>query len=384
MSKKYSHSSLSKFQTCPKSYMFRYINKLVSIYKSGALHFGTALDESINALLKAKMDGKELSLQDAKDIFDMNWTTAKDNHYQEMDLRSDTNVVYSASDFDSDLLDKSDYKEIFAFLNEHEMIPDIFENYKRIKEDKETVGWPNVNHEDKQFYNLCNWLSMRRKGHFMIECYYNELLPKIKKVLAIQQLMELENHDGDIIYGYADLVVEWEDGSICVLDNKTSSIDYELDSVKKSQQLAIYTVMLNEMASDKKNEWKHKVDKAGYLVLHKKLNKKVTKYCEKCGYVAEEGARHKTCNNEVDGTRCNGKWTRTVDISVKTQVIIDEIPEHTLDMVLENINDINDCIKNNIFPRNMNSCKQPWGMCDYYNKCWHGNEDSLECVKKKE
>lgn len=374
MSNKLSHSSLSKFQTCPKAYYYRYIRKLYSKYKSAALFFGSALDEAVNDLLDPN---KEVSRDEAVEIFYKNWEIGKDSSGEEIELKHNETITYSASDFDSDLLQKDDYRKLFKFLEENNMVDDIFGELDRIKKLKSEKGWDNLESIDRQFYNYANWLSMRNKGVLLLDGYIEQILPHIDEVIEVQKYVTLENDSGDIIRGYIDLIAKWEDGSICVLDNKTSGIEYAVDSVIKSPQLSTYMMILNDKALDPDDEWEHKVEKAGYLVLRKNLIKDIKKVCKQCGHKAKKGARHKTCDNEIDGVRCGGPWDRSVTFKVDTQIIIDPINDHVQDLVLQNINDINNAIKNELFIRNFNSCMQPWGKCEYYDKCWFNNEEQL-------
>lgn len=369
MKNKLSHSALNKYQDCAKAYEFRYVKRIVSKYKSGALYFGSAIDEALNDILNGK------TREESKKSFDKWWSSQPDNENKWTQLKTNPDIVYSASDYDSDFMQKSDWAEAFGFLNDDSKTP--WDEYNRIKKEKKEKGWPNVDIEDRKFYNLLNWLALRRKGHLMIDTYVENIMPNIKEVLAVQKYVRLDNEDGDYVRGYVDAVVRWKDDSVICLDNKTSSIEYEPDSVVKSPQLTLYKVILDNESEDKNSEWNHYIDKCGYAVLRKQPEKNITKTCQKCGHEADKGSRHKTCNNELDGKRCNGPWDRQVDIKINYQIIIDKIPDNVIDMVLDNVNVVNHSIKLEVFPRNFNACKKPWGLCEYYSKCWLNKEDDL-------
>ena len=113
-------------------------------------------------------------------------------------------------------------------------------------------------------------VSLKNKGIMLLQVYKEQLLPKFKKVLAIQKQVELKNDDGDSIIGYVDLIAELHDGRIAVIDNKTAGREYDLDAVTKSPQLSLYKTILN--SGDEFN-----VDVAAFAVLIKQLNKNVKK-----------------------------------------------------------------------------------------------------------
>lgn len=332
-------------------YDFHYNHRLVSRYKGSSLYFGSALDAGINELLLGK------SLKEAKSIFIDNWTVGKDNDFSEIQLKENEDIVYSASDFDRDLLSESD---------------EVDEEYfDQIKEKKSQVGWPNLESEERKYFNRVNWICLLKKGLIMIEAYKDQLLPKFKKVLAIQKQVELKNDDGDSIIGYVDLIAELHDGRIAVIDNKSAAREYDEDSVTKSPQLSLYKTILNETGE-------FNVTCAGFAILLKNLDKTIKKTCNSCDFVAEKGSTHKTCYAEIGKKRCGGEWTREVEFEGKSQFVLDEISDAVENMVLENINVINTSIKNDIYPRNFNNCKTKYGtLCPYYQKCWHGNDEEL-------
>jgi len=365
MNNKLSHSAMNKYQDCAKSYEYRYIKRIVSKYKSGALYFGSALDDALNELLE---NGPE----NAHDVFDKKWYAQPDNEYQVITLQDNEEILYSATDFDKDLLQKSDWAKLYQMAEQLELPKDPAGNVKNIAVSKKEKGWPNLSSKERKFYNYANWLSMSRKGHLMLDAYVEKVLPKIKRTISVQKYVKIKNSTDDLVRGYIDAVVEWEDGSVVLIDNKTSSIEYTKESVKNSPQLSLYKMIL-----DRDPEWTQPIDKCGYVVLRKGIKKDITKVCGSCGYTAEKGSRHKTCNNEVDGTRCGGEWDRSVKFDVDVQIIIDKIPEIMQNMVVSNMTAINESIKTNIFPRNFNACKKPWGLCEYYSKCWHNKMDDL-------
>lgn len=367
---KLSHSQISKYQLCAKSYEYHYVHKIRSNVTSAALLFGSALDAAVGILLAG---GDKLS---AEVCFEQNFTEAKINNTMEY-LPTCTQVVYSNTDFDSDILTESSYTFIKTKLAEKGYeYPDLLEAYKTIKDYKQKRGLDNLSAKEKTLYALMNWSSSMIKGKLMIEAYIKKVIPKIEKVHSTQEYVSLKNEAGDSIIGYVDLVADVKGVGTVILDNKTSAREYEEDSVLTSPQLALYVHML---------ESKYNTRRAGYIVLRKMLIKNRKKICSKCGYDGS-GARHKTCSNIVEGVRCNGEWTETIDPEVMVQFITDEIPEQTEHIVLENTDTINESIKHNLFPRNLNSCTNYFGgNCPYLGLCYKKDMTGLiEINKQKE
>src|ERR1700690_2666482 len=99
-----SHSAASLYQTCGKKYEYHYLNKLRSKTSSSALFFGSAVDAGTGAMLKN--EGK-----DPNQVFTYLWTFADLNGTKTY-LPTCTDIVYSDSDADSDLLEKSDREKL--------------------------------------------------------------------------------------------------------------------------------------------------------------------------------------------------------------------------------------------------------------------------------
>ncbi len=181
--------------------------------------------------------------------------------------------------------------------------------------------------------------------------------------------MKLDNGGGDNFIGFVDLVADIDDHGTVIIDHKTSAMDYEPDSVLTSPQLAGYMHTLYP---------KYKTRKAGYIVFKKNIKKNRVKICSQCGHDGT-GGRHKTCDNVISGKRCGGEWTETLTPEVVVQVIIDTIPERTEEIVLENMDLVNDGIKNKVFTRNLNMCKNYYGgLCPYFNLCYKNKKEGLE------
>lgn len=373
---KLSNSSLNKYLECPMSYKLRYKDRLVGVYKGSALFFGAAIDEALNYMLMNKSNPKYSNkpdkfslLKESCEVFHKHWETQTDKTGEITNLPKNKTILYSKYDFDGDLLNKSDWKELFK------IVENPYAARKEIEDKLKEVDFPELSDKQKEFYNFSTWLSLNRKGPILLEAYYNELLPQIEEVLEVQKEITLEDGSNKIS-GYVDLIVKMKDtGEIIVGDNKTSSIEYDSNSVESSAQLSQYKTMLNM-------EYGYNITKAGYFVVSKKLEKDTKKVCKSCGHLGQ--GTHKTCDNEVQNTdtgktvRCNGVWDKTVSYKANTQLIIQEIPEHMGNYVLENYDTVIKCINQELFPRNFSSCMGKYGnRCDYYLLCHKNKMDNL-------
>lgn len=366
MSIKLSHSAINTYGDCPKSYDYRYNKKLVSKFKGSALYFGAAIDQALNHMVMNKDDGDVLNT--SYKVFQGAWEQQPNNLYEMIDLPKNEFIEYSQYDFDSELLEKEDWRELYA------MQADPISERNRISDILKEKEFSELTSDERMFYNLCSWLSLNRKAYYLLKAYQEQILPNIKKVIEVQKEIILEDGDKNKIVGYVDLIVEMLDGEIVVADNKTSSVEYSADSIETSTQLSLYKTILN-------SQYGYNIKKAAYFVVGKKLKKDKT--CKVCGHKAT--STHKKCNNEnSEGKRCNGEWDK--EIIVKTQIIVANVPDHMGDYVMENFDLAVKSITHEIFPRNFNNCINRYGSkCAYYNLC-HKNDmgNLVENTKPKE
>jgi len=353
--------------TCGQKYKYHYIDKLREKVTSSALLFGSAIDEALNSALIAKREG---TLTDdwtpylAK--FEEFWTNGFINKKKES-LLNNEKLVYAQADMDWDLLTDFELQELTTLGK-----GDPKDKFKAIAQQKSEKGWLNLQPTQRQFYNYCNWLSLRHKGKHMLEAYRVNIIPRIKQVLEVQMKLDFDNEEGDSILGYLDCVVVWEDDTILVVDNKTSARDYELDSVRTSPQLGLYKTFMREVYGDN--------IKAAFFVIKKAMAKNKKKICDTCNHDGS-GSRARSCDNTINGKRCPGQWITTVDAKAEVQVIIDDIPDRVETMIVENFDSVNKLINTGIFTKNFNSCKGKFGLCPYYNLCWNDSKEGLDTVE---
>lgn len=386
MKTKLSYSQLRLYQECGRKYYYHYKQNWRSKEQKSYFIFGSAVDKALNCLLKER--DVKLALQKFNRCF-MFYKVNNEKKYSYVPEM--TNVVYAKADFDKDLLHMEDWENLEKFICtpgklQMDWTLHATELYDEIMNLKAEKGFNNLREDQRRFYNYMNWLSMRRKGHIMIESYYKKVIPRIKEVIKIQGHTKLENSEGDIVNGVLDLILKWEDDKIYLMDNKTSARDYEDDSAARSQQLIGY------YHSEKVN---YGLNGIGYIVMYKHILKNKTKICKSCGKDGS-GQRHKTCDAEYEIknlidlnakgkiSRCNGEWLETIDPECRIEVILDEVSKTAEQLVLDAYDKSNEGIKNEQFGPNLNACGNGEYRCQFFNKCWKGSNDDLVEVKKKE
>lgn len=380
---KISWSQLSQFMTCPKKYEYHYKYRYREKTTSAALLWGSAIDETLGAILndhkKQRVDylGQEYHI-----VFTNNWRRGFINK-KNVELFNCEDIVYAKADFDPDLILPGDLNMMVGMTQAgapYEGVgvlkspEECFELVNSIRDKKEAKGWANLKPVERKFYNHMHWLSMHRKGVLLINAYIAKILPQVKEVLAIQQQVELVNEDGDSVIGYIDAVVRWVDGRIVIVDHKTAAREYDWDSVLESVQLTMYVHAVSAQYENTRT--------AGYIVLQKNIQKNKTKVCTECGHNGT-GSRAKTCDNKIDKKRCGGAWKEKINPEGVINVIINDIPERTEEIVMENLADVNHVMKQGMFTRNLMACDTPFP-CPFKKLCWQGSMEDLVDLNKED
>jgi len=197
------------------------------------------------------------------------------------------------------------------------------------------------------------WANFRIKGRLLIEAFINEVVPEITKVVAIQK--ETNNRPG-----FIDAILELRgyDGPI-LCDLKTSRRPYKDNQADTSTQLHGY-------AADQG------IDKIAFIVLSKTI--KIDKVCSKCGFDGSK-RKFKTCNNEIHGSRCHGKWDMQPQ-PADVQIIVTDVNPKLQKNVEESMSQVESAIEKKQFHKNLNNCGAIYGApCKYFNYC-HKNDDT--------
>ena len=352
-----SHSAINKYLDCPKLYEYHYILNYRTTYISSPLTFGSAIDKAIEYLLNNRT-----KLQNALNIFITEWRK----------VENDANIQYSKSDIDYDLL-----SEVTLFCGSFDIIKTLVKKREQngyaslSKEKNDNFQLKNMSELD--LYNLASWSSLTIKADLMIKAFYYKILPKIKKLISTQKEIKLVGGE-NIIVGFIDMIVEWEDGKTYIMDLKTSGSkysEYKEDSVRSSQQLGIYSEAEG-------------IRDCGYLVLRKTPIKIRKKTCKVCGYKPKNGNRAKTCDNTIENKRCRGIWHEEITFIGDTRVVLDVITEEHLEALFAKIDQVVKDIQNGVFHKNAKNCEK-YGGCPMYNLCRNNIDDgSLYILTKEE
>jgi hypothetical protein len=341
-----SHSSIRLWTECPKKFDYHYNQRIRENSKSGALYFGSALDKAFEIMCKGGT--KEEAIAAFTQLM-----REGDINGEGIFIPTEERVVYSKTDYDEELVGYDITKAA------------------KVKEalDKKHNGaghW-GLTKEERLLANEACWDSLYKKGLILIDTLVEEVMPRIREVVATQKKLELTNGN-DSLVGYPDLIARLDDGLLYLLDLKTSSRPYDTDSVATSQQLTIYDEALKQEGIT--------VDRHGFIVLLKKLKKTIKKTCTICGF-SPDNNRAKTCTNEASGKRCGGEWKETTSFKGEVQWVTDRIPDRSKDIILENVDAINHAISAGVFTRNFNSCEGQFGRCAFYDLCWKDKMTNL-------
>jgi hypothetical protein len=330
-----SYTSYGTYQTCPKKFDLYYNQKIRSETVQSHLVFGSATDKALNTLLDK---GSKTEAIASAQLELVRLFTEK--------------VQIEEKDFDHELITEETQQLLIEKLRDcgwQGTSPAVLASglFGRI-----TMGDELTADQNKMLLILV-YFSFVEKIALIVQAFEDYVRPQIEEVVSVQK---------NVKRGILDFEARLKgvDG-IVICDNKTASRDYEPDAVKMSVQLAGYGA-----------------EKGCYIVFNKTVKKNRVKTCSICGNDGT-GKRHKSCDSVKDGIRCNGEWTETISPEIVPQIIIDEIPQSTREMVAEAYADTEKLIEAGVFPRNLNACGKQFGKpCEYFNLCWNGDMKGLK------
>jgi hypothetical protein len=335
-----SYSGYNTYMTCPKKYDYHYNEKLKPEAIPFHLLYGSAVDAAITVLLHT--DTKENALKAAaKKLYRV---------FREK-------VIFTQSDIDlelqSILTEDILYSKLIHFGYENSTVEALVTNAFNLINNGLTLS----KSQDRMIKHILIYNTLE-KIFLMLKGFEDYIEPQIEDVISIQK---------NVKRGILDFEAKIKGINETVLvDVKTSSRDYPNDAVLKSVQLAGYGAKTG-----------------AYLVFNKNIRKNKTKVCGECGNNGT-GKRHKTCDQLVDGVRCNAEWIEEITPEVIPQFIISELPENNVKMIEEEYQKTESLIEQKVFPRNLNNCGQQYGQpCSYINLCWGGDYSGLVKEIKK-
>jgi hypothetical protein len=334
-----SHSARGKYDTCPRMYDLHYNEKIRPDGSTSALLFGSAIDKACESYALEKNEHK------AKEIFREEWRKVQDEDI--------TKIEYHVNDFDHELLIQSDNESIIKDTL-YATVTDLV----KAGTEKERIAY-------------ASWITMYRKGTMLVKKFIEWFDQNVEEVLGTQVAIELEDEHGNQVKGLADLVIKIHgyDNPVLV-DLKTAARYYDRNSVKESEQLALYYLYL-------KNTKYPTMERAAFLVLNKMIKKNRVKTCKKCGTVTT--GREQSCAAGGKGkTRCGGDFLVDITPEVVLQYIHDEIPQEFIDQTIEKFNIAASNIKAKNFEPCWTACDNYFGRkCPYYEFCRSGSMQGL-------
>lgn len=366
LKRKLSYSSVNTYSICARKYRLQYVEGWREKTLRSSLLFGSAIDQALNELLVSR------DLDKATSVFEKSWNFATvNNNY--IALKSNPDIVYSNADLDFELIEATEEEKAWT---------DEFIEYKK------TVKWQDIPEESRIPYNEYCWATMLAKGKIMLNSYAEKVLPQFLKVEAVQEKVEVANTDGDILVQHLDFIAHFQDSSIILMDNKTTSSMkyYPDDAAGKAPQLLGYYAMSKE---------KFKLEGVGFVAIGKNIVKNKTKTCKVCGAVGTD-SKARTCDKEYSKmvlkrkkeveqlVRCGGDWdVKLGKLEAAIKIIVNPVDEEVMNTAIEFIDTANQGIKAGNFEPNLQSCDNQYGSrCPFYDVCHH--DDFSNVVKKEE
>ena len=339
---KLSHSGLNLYEQCPRAYQLKYIDGYRETTTSSALTFGSACGTTFAMML---LDKKDSLTDEEKNIVGTNPFDYFDGLFSETQINGElVNLVnsprcfYFKGDWDSEILTPEDWDIINSYREENGFLPD--HTFDRLYSEL-TSGL--ANEAEKSFLSLHFWLSLRRKGHYMIVEFLKTIYPKVKKVYEIEGAISIPNGAGDEITGFLDLVADYEVEPDLVkkviIDFKTASAKYSLDKLTESQQLNLY-------------DYDRELGGVGYIVAIKSIKKPKV------------------------GPRKGEIYAEFQEMFMPTEPAKQE-------EIIQKVDEVLGLIKEEVFPKCEERCLKMFGRrCWAYDIC-HNNDDSKLFKKEK-
>lgn len=325
---------MGRFLSCPFSYEQHYIKRIRPIKTRSPLFFGIGLDSGLNSLL-LKSKTKPLD--------------AYRNSVKHIELGM---MEPSRYDYDKYLIPYQAKKDALKFLktlgykgnNCDELWESLLEKKKLSKKQEKAL-------------DFLGRLSLEYKALALFDAYKEQILPKIKKVLAVQK---------NVGPGILDIKLVWEDGKIYIADNKSASTEYDETQAEYDFQMTSYAI-------------EEKVDDIMFIVLPKKIDKVWLKTCKKCNKVCK--TQHQTCPVEKKKVRCAGEFKTEMKLNIVIQVVTGSVTKMMKTRTKEIQDKVCKTIEGGNFPCNFASCSNQYGRpCEYRDLYWKGSMEGLKKV----
>lgn len=374
-----SYSQHNTYIKCPEHWHKSYVERYKSPIEGASLYFGTAVDTAVETML--------LKSGDPYQVFNDYWRRSF-NFGKATQVFDNDDITYGYKDFDKDVLTSQDLTQMGIWAQQlgiTKTAPNAdkaLELFDKITKKKKNP-YKKPTKDEMKYFNRSSWLSMKRKGEWMLKSFEEQFVPLVEDVVAVQKRADIKDPaTGDSVVGYIDMILKIKgyDDPI-IFDLKTAARPYSQDQLDFSEQLTLYCAMKGKYAIDKSDYVD--TDLVGYVVLCKDINKDKEAHCKTCGHTRT--GRHRKCDNEVTDpndanktTRCNGEWDEKVVLDPQVQVMVARKTQDQVDMLLQDIAAIIAGMKNGIIYKNTSNCLNWYGgKCAFYDACHNGDYSGL-------
>lgn len=265
-----SHSAKESYLQCGEKYRLHYQERLRSPLLGSPLFLGKAFDEAQNCLLLRKKDplnyteeDHKLSQLDPWVLLDNELTTININGKDEY-LPEYRFAKYFSKDFDPDLLEEEDLLLINTTADRLGFDKlDVTDCEEFVETCRVEIKAKKALDKDAQvLFNAIHWCSCRRKLHYLLKRYEEDVLPLLEEVYHVQKRVDLSDGEHSLV-GYIDFIASFKDepGVKYIIDNKLASKAYPANAIDDAVQLATYC--------------EHEgISKAAFIVTEKGLRKR--------------------------------------------------------------------------------------------------------------
>lgn len=269
-----SHSAKETYLQCGEKYRLHYQERMRSPILASPLFLGGSFDEALNCLLLSKKPPEKLTDEDKK-LLELDPHMVLDNELMTKDHNGETLYLptyqfakYYSKDYDSSLLNAEDLLFINSTAQRLEYEPfdkEVCDEF--VQSCKNEIRSSKALGKDAQvLFNLIHWCCVRRKLHYLLDRYEEDVLPLLEEVFSVQKKVELSSGEHNLI-GYIDFVASFKDepGVKYVIDNKLASKAYPANAIDDAVQLATYC--------------EHEgIKKASFIITEKGLRKRDPKH----------------------------------------------------------------------------------------------------------
>lgn len=333
-----SKSAMEKYLNCPFAYDQHYNKRVRPKYVGSPLYYGIGVDCGLNVILSGSKDDPIKAF--LKGV----------SHIELGKMRPTRN------DYDKDIISKDDRKKALKFLKTVGYRGDDCDGLYM-----ELLTKDKLSAKQEKAFDYLGRMSLLCKAAITFKAYRKQIMPRIKKVHAIQKATKA---------GFLDIVADWDKkGNTFVIDNKTAGKEYDPNKTDYSFQLTDYAI-------------DEKIDKIMFIVMPKKMEKDFKKKCQKCSKMCKTS--HHTCNEQVDGKRCHGQFDVKMSVDITIQVVKGKVTPMMKKRVKEIRPAVEKAIECGSFPCSFGTCDNKWGKpCEYRELYWKGDMEGLEVVKER-